>query len=111
MHMLSTLPGEAVPAPLMPWPMPWPMPWRDEEIFSLAAGSQVNDRKPHQGVTGKNAGLHQRFTASNSTTALGVSWRQWSGTVPGATVTYEYDAFGNKINSTGTTPNNYPVSG
>ena len=56
--------------------------------------------KPHQGVTGKNPGLHQGATACNSTTALGVSWRLWSGTVPGATVTYEYDAFGNKINST-----------
>ena len=49
--------------------------------------------------------------ACNSTTALGVSWRQWSGTVPGATVTYDYDAFGNKINSTGTTPNNYLYRG
>jgi RHS repeat-associated protein len=45
--------------------------------------------------------------ACNSTTALGVSWGQWSGTVPGATVTYDYDAFGNKVNSTGTTPNNF----
>ena len=97
--MLSTLPGEAVPAP--------PMPWSAEEIFSLAAGSQVNDRKPHQGATGQNPGLHQGATACNSTTALGVSWRLSSGTMPGATVTYEYDAFGNKINSTGTTPNNY----
>lgn len=96
-----------MPAPLMPWPMPW----RDEEIFSLAAGSQVNDRKSHQGVTGKKAGLHQRSTACNSTTALGVSWRLWSRTMPEATVTYEYDAYGNKINSTGTTPNNFLYRG
>lgn len=101
MHMLSTLPGEAVPAPLMPWPMPW----RAEEIFSLAAGSQVNQEKPHQGATGKNPGLHPGATACNSTTALGVSWGQWSGTMPGATVTYEYDAFGNSFTVSGSTPN------
>ena len=68
-------------------------------------------KKPHQGVTSKNPGLHQQPGACNSTTALGVSWRLWSGTVPGATVSYEYDAFGNKINSTGSTPNNYLYRG
>ena len=101
--MLSTLPGEAVPAPLTPWSA--------EEIFSLAAESQVNARKPHQGVTGKKVGLHQGPTVWNSTTALGVSWRLSAGTMPGATVTYEYDGFGNKINSTGTTPNNFLYRG
>ncbi len=87
-----------MPAPLMPWSA--------EEIFSLAAESDVNDRKPHQGVTRKNPGLHQRFAACNSTTALGVSWRLWSGTVPGATVSYEYDAYENHWTSSGNTPNN-----
>ena len=101
--MLCTLRDESVPAPLMPW--------SSAEVFSLAAEGQVNDRKPHQGVTGKNPGLHQQLAACNSTTALGVSSSQWSGTVPGATVSYDYDAFGNKINSTGTTPNNYLYRG
>ena len=68
-------------------------------------------KKPHQGFSSENAGLHQGVTACNSTTALGVSWRQWSGTMPGATVTYEYDAFGNLLNSTGTTPNVYLYRG
>lgn len=71
----------------------------------------VNGEKPHQGVTSKNPGLHQRFVACNSTTALGVRWRQWSGTVPGATVSYEYDAFGNSVNLTGSTTNNYLFRG
>jgi RHS repeat-associated protein len=99
MHMLSTLPGEAVSAPLVPWSA--------EEIFSLAAENHVNDRKPHQGVTGKNPGLYPGATACNSTTALGVNWRQWSATVPGATVTYDYDAFGNEFTVSGgsSTPN------
>lgn len=101
--MLCTLQQEGVPAPSVPW--------SSAEAFSLAVESQVNERKPHQGVTGKNPGLHQRFAACNSTTALGVSWRQWSGTVPGARVTYEYDAFGNQITHTGTTPNNYLYRG
>ena len=101
--MLSTLPGEGVPAP--------PMPWSAEKIFSLAAEDHVNDRKPHQGVTGQNPGLHRGLTACNSTTALGVNSSQSSGTAPGATVTYDYDAFGNKINSTGTTPNNFLYRG
>jgi RHS repeat-associated protein len=87
------------------------MPWSSAEVFSLAAGSQVNDRKPHQGVTGKNPGLHQGLLVSNSTTALGVSWRLWSGTVPGATVSYEYDAFGNSVSTSGSTPNNYLYRG
>ena len=101
--MLSTLPGEAVPAP--------PMPWSAEEVFSLAVGSQVNQEKPHQGATGKNAGLHRGAMACNSTTALGVSWGQSSRTAPGARVTYDYDAFGNEVNSTGTTSNNYLYRG
>jgi RHS repeat-associated protein len=96
--MLSTLPDEGVLAP--------PMPWSSVEVFSLAAEGQVNREKPHQGVTGKKAALHQGAMACNFTIALGVSWRLWSRTTPGATVTYDYDAFGNKINSTGTTPNN-----
>lgn len=101
--MLSTLPGEGVPAP--------PMPWSAEKIFSLAAEDHVNDRKPHQGVTGQNPGLHQKLAACNSTTALGVSSSQWSGTAPGATVTYEYDAYGNHWTAEGTTPNNMLYQG
>jgi RHS repeat-associated protein len=97
--MLSTLPDEGVPAPLVPWSA--------EEIFSLAAENHVNDRKPHQGVTGKNPGSHQGLAACNSTTALGVSWRLWSGTVPGARVTYEYDGFGNSVSTSGNTPNEF----
>src|SRR5258708_4142407 len=101
--MLSTLPDEGVLAP--------PMPWSAEEVFSLAAEGHVNQEKPHRGVTGKKAALHQGAMACNFTTALGVSWRLSSRTMPGATVTYDYDAFGNKINSTGTTPNNFLYRG
>jgi RHS repeat-associated protein len=71
----------------------------------------VNAEKSHQGATGKNAGLHRAFFADNSTTALGVSWRLWSGTAPGARVTYEYDAFGNALITTGSTPNVYLYRG
>ena len=101
--MLCTLLDESAPAPLMPW--------SSAEFFPLAAEGQVNAEKPHQGVTGKNAGLHQRSTACNSTTALGVSWRQWSGTVPGATVSYEYDGFGNSVSTSGNTPNEFLYRG
>jgi RHS repeat-associated protein len=37
--------------------------------------------------------------------------RQLTNTAGAATDTYDYDAFGNKINSTGTTPNNYLYRG
>ncbi|MFZ0745698.1 MAG: hypothetical protein WAM85_14905, partial [Terracidiphilus sp.] len=57
-------------------------------VDATSAVFAVNGEKPHQGVAGKKPGLHQGAMACNSTTALGVSWRQWSGTVPGATVTY-----------------------
>lgn len=85
--------------------LPSPMPDASPAVFA------VNDRKPHQGVAGKNPGLHQRFAACNSTTALGVSWGLSAGTVPGARVTYDYDAFGNQITHTGTMPNNYMYRG
>jgi len=101
--MLSTLQQEGVLAP--------PMPWSAEETFSLAAEGQVNDEKLHQGVTGKKAGLHQGAMACNSTTALGVSWGQSSRTASGATVSYDYDAFGNSFTVTGSTPNNYLYRG
>jgi len=86
--------------------LPSPMPDASSPVFA------VNGGKPHQGVTGKNPGPHQGLAACNSTTALGVSWRQWSGTAPGARVTYEYDAFGNLLNPTSNgTPNNYLYRG
>ena len=72
---------------------------------AMSAVFAVNGEKPHQGVAGKNPGLHQRIVACNSTTALGVSWGLWSGTVPGARVTYEYDAYGNSFTVSGSTPN------
>jgi RHS repeat-associated protein len=62
-------------------------------------------KKPHQGFSSENVSLHQGAMACNSKTALGVSWRQWSGTAPGATVSYEYDAFGNEFTVSGSTPN------
>jgi RHS repeat-associated protein len=76
-----------------------PMPDVSPAVFA------VNGEKPHQGVASKNPGLHRAFFVVNSTTALGVSWGQWSGTAPGARVTYEYDAFGNALVTTGSTPN------
>jgi RHS repeat-associated protein len=79
--------------------LPSPMPDASPAVFA------VNAEKPHQGVAGKNPGLHRGFFAVNSTTALGVSWGQWSGTVPGARVRYEYDAYGNEFTVSGSTPN------
>jgi RHS repeat-associated protein len=86
------------------------------ELFSLAArvrtiGAPVNPEKPHQGVASKKIAPHQAEIARNSTTALGLSWSWWSGTAPGARVTYDYDAFGNSVGSTGTTPNVYRYQG
>src|SRR5580658_762470 len=85
--------------PSMQLALPSPMPDASPAVFA------VNDRKPRQGGRGQNPGLHQRFAACKSTTALGVSWGQWSGTVPGARVSYEYDAFGNEFTVSGSTPN------
>jgi RHS repeat-associated protein len=82
-----------------------PMPDASPAVFA------VNDQKPHQGVASKNPGLHRAFFAVNSTTALGVSWGLWSATVPGARVSYEYDAYGNEFTVSGSTPNNYLYRG
>ncbi|MGA8673335.1 MAG: RHS repeat-associated core domain-containing protein, partial [Terracidiphilus sp.] len=57
------------------------------------------------------AGLHQQSTACNFTTTLGVSWRLSERTASGATVSYEYDAFGNGVSTSGSTPNNYLYRG
>jgi len=93
----------------------------DEEIFSLAAAlalletdnskNTVKGEKPHQGVSSRKAALFLGPELCNSTTALGVSWCWWTGTALGAGDSYDYDAFGNLINSTGTTPNNYLFAG
>jgi RHS repeat-associated protein len=85
--------------------LPSPMPDASPAVFA------VNDRKPRQGGRGQNPGLHQRFAACKSTTALGVSWGQWSGTVPGARVSYEYDAYGNEFTVSGSTPNEFMYRG
>jgi RHS repeat-associated protein len=85
--------------------LPSPMPDASPAVFA------VNGRKPRQGVRGPNPGLHQRFAACKSTTALGVSWGLWAGTVPGARVSYEYDAFGNSFTVSGTTPNEFMYRG
>jgi RHS repeat-associated protein len=85
--------------------LPSPMPDASPAVFA------VNGEKPHQGVASKNPASHRAFFAVNSTTALGVSWGLWSGTVPGARVSYEYDAYGNEFTVSGTTPNNYLYRG
>jgi RHS repeat-associated protein len=96
--------------------------WSEAEIFSLAALSAValethvgantrKGKKPHQGVAPQKSASHQGQPVCNSTTALGVSWWWESGTASGAGVTYDYDAFGNLTNSTGSTPNNYLFAG
>jgi len=112
-------------------PLAPPQPWRSAkphsapsfpaahfstELFSLAAGARtigapVNPEKPHQGVASKKTAPHQAEIARNSTTALGLSWSWWSGTAPGARVTYDYDAWGNTVNTTGSTPNVYLYRG
>jgi RHS repeat-associated protein len=99
-----------------------PMVWRGEEIVFLAVlsavepethigASKVNDEKPHQGVAGKNPAPHLGQALCNSTIALGASWCWWPGTALGAGDSYDYDAFGNLISSTGTTPNVYLFAG
>ena len=81
------------------------------QIFSLAAGVPVNGEKPHQGAASKNRTLHQGQIACNSTAALGLSWHWRAETAPGAGVTYDYDAWGNIVNQTGSTPNVYRYRG
>jgi RHS repeat-associated protein len=91
------------------------------ELFSLAArvavdethvgAGAVSPEKPHQGVASKKPASHQAEIARNSTTALGLSWSWQSGTAPGARVTYDYDAWGNAVNTTGSTPNVYLYRG
>jgi RHS repeat-associated protein len=113
-------------------PLAPPQPWRSAaphsapslpaahfstELFSLAArvavdethvgAGAVSPEKPHQGVASKKPASHQAEIARNSTTALGLSWSWQSGTAPGARVTYDYDAWGNVLNTTGSTPNLY----
>lgn len=91
---------------------------RGEEIFFLAAAvaaevetpivaSKANNEKPHQGVARQNRAPHLGQAVCNCTIALGVSWCWWSETALGAGDGYDYDAFGNLINQTGSTPNNY----
>ena len=112
-------------------PLAPPQPWRSAaphsapslpaahfstELFSLAARARtsaepVSPEQPHQGVASKKAAPHQAEIARNSTTALGLSWHWQSGTAPGARVTYDYDAWGNTINTTGSTPNVYLYRG
>ena len=111
------------PAPPQPWrgarphsAPSFPAAHFSAEIFSLAAhsrtdGAPVNPEKPHQGVASKKTAPHQPDIARNSTTALGLSWSWWSGTAPGARVTYDYDAWGNAVNTTGSTPNVYLYRG
>jgi RHS repeat-associated protein len=111
------------PAPPQPWrgarahsAPSFPAAHFSAEIFSLAAhsrtdGAPVNPEKPHQGVASKKTAPHQPDIARNSTTALGLSWSWWSGTAPGARVTYDYDAWGNTVNTTGSTPNVYLYRG
>jgi RHS repeat-associated protein len=68
-------------------------------------------QKPHQGVAREKPAPHQGQAVGNSTTALGVSWCSWSGTAPGARDTYDYDAWGNIVSQTGSTPNVYLYRG
>src|SRR5208283_18670 len=112
-------------------PLAPPQPWRSAEphsapslpaahfsteIFSLAARARtnaepVNPEKPHQGVASQKTAPHQAKIACNSTTALGLSWQWQSGTASGARVTYDYDAWGNTVNTAGSTPNVYLYGG
>jgi len=84
-----------------------PQPWCGAELFSLAAGVAFNGPKPHQGLASRKPAPHQGLIAGNSTTALGLSWSWQSGTALGARVTYDYDGWGNTVNSTGSTANVY----
>src|SRR5271166_4197136 len=99
-----------------------PMVRRGEEIFFLAAAvaaevetpivaSKANNEKPHEGVARQNRAPHLGQAVCNCTIALGVSWCWWSETALGAGDSYDYDAFGNLTNSTGSTPNVYLFAG
>jgi RHS repeat-associated protein len=93
---------------------------------------RLEGKKPHQGIFSKNrtiavgamwakwSGTHQVSGRSWRETVLGPtvygydghgSVRQLTNSTGAVTDTYDYDAFGNLINSTGSTPNVYLFAG
>src|SRR5271165_3229442 len=95
----------------------------DEQIFSLAAGvavafafethtseNTVSGKKPHQGIFSKNRTIAVGATSLKCQKTHWDSGTWWPETVLGPTI-YDYDAFGNLTNSTGSTPNVYLFAG
>jgi RHS repeat-associated protein len=101
--------------------------------FAMHTGeTTVSGEKPHQGVLSKNRTIAAGATWLKCQKTHWDSGTVWPETVLGPTIygydghgsvrqlfnssgvmtdTYDYDAFGNLINSTGSTPNNYLFAG
>jgi RHS repeat-associated protein len=86
-----------------------PMVWTDECVLPLAASAVY----PKTRVWGsKPENVH--CSSATSPLKIELHWgceESSEKTAVGSGVTYDYDAFGNLIHSTGTTPNNYLFAG
>ena len=83
------------------------------QVVDELSGSGTVERTYTYGLQriSENQVINSAWTSSFYETDGEGSVRQLTNTAGAVTDTYDYDAFGNKINSTGTTPNNYLYRG
>ena len=82
-----------------------------EELTGSGSGTVVRRYTYGLGLISENQLINSVWTPSFYGQDGSGSVRQLTNAADGVTDTYDYDAFGNKVNSTGTTPNNYLYRG